>query len=74
MSASSPEARKGGREHTATAKELAASIISFEAAVYRADRSRINDATEAAHAALQAHLDAFAGLWAVVSRDTEAES
>jgi hypothetical protein len=56
-------------EVTATEKELAGRIQLFEAEVYRGDAARLAIATEAAHAALQGHLDAKAGMWAVAQRD-----
>lgn len=58
-----------GAEVAATEKELVAAISMFEAATYRGNAVRLKTTTEAAHAALQAHLDAKASLWAVAKRE-----
>lgn len=52
----------------ATEKELAAAQLMFEAAVFRGDQARLTLATEAAHAALQNHLDAIASSVVVARR------
>lgn len=52
----------------ATEKELAAALLIFEAAVFRGEPPRLPGATEAAHAALQNHLDAIASSVAVARR------
>jgi hypothetical protein len=50
-----------GLERAATRADLDAAIATFEGACMRGQSDRINRATEAAHAILQAHLDAIAG-------------
>lgn len=52
-------------ESSATRYELDASLDLFAAAVMRGDNTAIVNATEFAHAALQRHLDAQAGLVAL---------
>lgn len=58
-----------GLEVAATYEELAAAITAFQGAVFRQDAARLRIATEAAHAALQAHLDAKASAWAIIKRE-----
>ena len=65
----SPGLMRASAEKAATEQELAARIKDFEAAVFRGDGARLAVATEAAHAALQSHLDATAAVWAVARRD-----
>ncbi|MCX7585033.1 hypothetical protein [Phenylobacterium sp. 58.2.17] len=59
---------QSGLNRTATGKELEAAQLVFEAEVYRGDPARLARATEAAHAALQNHLDAIASNLAVARR------
>jgi hypothetical protein len=66
--ADDPIIRGAAYERTATQKEMEAAILMFEAAVWRSDTVRLNLATEAAHAAMQAHLDSIAGLFGVLVR------
>jgi hypothetical protein len=66
-----PALAAASREAIATEKELAAAIANFQAAVYRECPVRLSRATEAAHAALQNHLDAKASIWAVAKREFE---
>lgn len=65
----SPALQHASNEYTATEKEVAAAQLMFEAAVIRGDPTRIQMATDAAHAAMQNRLDAFASLIAVARRD-----
>lgn len=65
-----PALQTAAAEVSATEKEMAAAIANFEAATFRGDAARLRLTTEAAHAALQAHLDAKASLWAVAKRET----
>lgn len=53
----------------ATRIELEAATKMFEAAVWRGSASRLNETTEAAHSALDAHLEAIAGNLAVAKRN-----
>lgn len=55
-------------ERLATEQELTAAIKKFEGEAYRNDAKRLDLATEAAHAALQAHLDAIMSQIAVAKR------
>lgn len=57
-------------ERIATDKELMAAIAMFEAAAMRADGARLGIATEAAHATLQANLDAIASMYAAARAQT----
>lgn len=66
-----PEMHAAGNEVTATEKELIAAIMSFDAETIRNDSRRLVLATEAAHAALQHHLDAKASLMSIVKRGVE---
>lgn len=59
---------QAGLEVGATENELKAALLVFEAECFRGDPVRINRATEAAHAALQSHLDAKASNLAVARR------
>lgn len=52
----------------ATEHEMKSAIAKFEAELWRFDTARLNAATEAAHAALQAHLDAKASHLALLKR------
>lgn len=65
----SADTTKAAQEAAATEQELAAAIAAFQGAVFRGDPARLHLATEAAHAALQAHLDAKASVWAVAKRN-----
>lgn len=55
-----------GNVVSATQMELAAAVDTFKAACLRNDGPRITITGEAAHAALQAHLDAHNSLYAVI--------
>lgn len=55
-------------ETIATRLDLDAAIKRFEAELWRDHAERLNAATEAAHAALQAHLDALSSSLAVARR------
>lgn len=55
-------------EKIATEKEVGAAFGVFEAECWRDDPLRLNRATEAAHAALQAHLDAIHSMVTVAKR------
>lgn len=48
--------------------EIKATIATFEARCWRGGSGQLTAATEAAHAALQAHLDAIAGSVATTKR------
>lgn len=63
-----PEQMKASAEVLATKQELEAALLAFDGALWRADAARLNRATEAAHAALQAHLDAKAANLAVAKK------
>jgi hypothetical protein len=52
-------------EQIATEKDLTAAVVSFTGECWRDDPRRIALKTEAAHAALQAHLDAVRGVIAL---------
>jgi|GEM_PF-2787766 len=52
----------------ATEKELAAAVLMFEAAAFRGETYGLTETTERAHAALQARLDAFAGLYGLAKK------
>jgi len=68
MTKTSPSTQ-AAQEVAATEHELAAAVAAFQGAVFRGDAARLRIATEAAHAALQAHLDAKASAWAVTKRE-----
>lgn len=68
MTQPDPHVLKASHERIATEKEIQAAIMAFEACLYRDDAGRLARATDAAHAALQNHLDAIAGQLAVVKR------
>lgn len=55
-------------ERMATDHELQAAIKAFEGAVCRQDTARLVAAQDAAHSALQNHLDAIASMFAVTMR------
>lgn len=61
---------KASAELIATKAEMEAAVQNFTAATYRGDAARLRIATEAAHAALQSHLDAIGSAWAVAKRDS----
>lgn len=54
----------------AVQKEMEAAIIMFEAAVFRGNTHGLTVMTERAHEALQARLDAFAGLYGLAKKHT----
>jgi hypothetical protein len=62
------EVMQASFDRSAAEKEQAAAMLVFEAAVLRGDPARLALATEAAHAALQNHLDAIASSVAVTRR------
>lgn len=55
-------------ERAATEHELLAAMKAFEGAVWRGQPALLTRATEAVHAAAQAHMDAIAGQIAVLRR------
>lgn len=57
-----------GIERHASKFDLDAALLSFEGAALRSDSARMRIATEAAHAALQSHLDAIASNIEVAKR------
>lgn len=52
-------------EAVATQKDLEAAVSAFSAALIRGQAGEIGRASDAAHAALQAHLDATATMYAL---------
>lgn len=57
-----------GIERAASKFDLDAALLTFEGAAFRSDGPRMRLATEAAHAALQSHLDAIASNIEVAKR------
>ena len=57
-----------GIERAASKFDLDAALLSFEGAAFRSDAHRMGVATEAAHTALQNHLDAIASNIEVAKR------
>jgi len=58
-----------GNEMVATEKELAAYITMFEGALIRGSSDTINKAHQAAHDALDKHLQAKSAMWAIAKSD-----
>lgn len=64
----SPDQSSASLNVCATQRELEAAVKVFEAECFRGLSARLNRATEAAHADLQAHLDATAANIAIARR------
>ena len=65
----SPRLKQAAAENLATEKEMNASLMVFEAACMRGDNGYINRASEAAHAALENHLQAKAAIYAIAREE-----
>lgn len=68
MKPTQEQLQQASMERIATEHELAAAIKSFEGEMWRGDPARLSRATEAAHAALQNHLDAITAPLAIAKR------